>query len=93
LSGAGNRQTALETGLVSATLLALGVTIGKHWAILTSGAEKYSLALAALLGTGMVLVWYWAKMRQDRTQATPYALRYLSTAVFVLNIAIFRLLS
>jgi hypothetical protein len=31
-------------------------------------------------------------MRQDRTQATPFALRYLCMAVFVLNIAIYRLL-
>ena len=82
----------IETLLAGVTILALGVTIGKHWTQLTSAAN-YALVLATLVGAATVVIWYWAAMRQDRSKATPFALRYLCTAVFVLNVGMYRLLS
>ena len=84
------RQHKLETALVAALELCLGVTIGKKWTALT---DHYALVLFVLLGAAMIVVWYWSHLVKAEPQATSMALRYLCTAVFVLNIAIYRLLS
>ena len=84
------KRHKLESMLVGAVELALGVTIGRRWEPLT---QNYALVLVALLGVAAVIVWYWSHLLRDDQRASAFGLRYLCTAVFVLNIAIFRLLS
>ena len=83
----------LDTAFVGAIEVALGVTIGRKWDALAANHFQYGLVLFVLLGVAAVMVWYWSNLLRENTLANSFGLKYLGTAVFLLNIAIYRLLS
>lgn len=87
------RKHKMETAFVGAVKLALGVTIGKKWDVLAANHFQYGLVLFVLLGVAAVLVWYWSDLLREDKMANSFGLKYLGMTVFLLNIAIYRLLS